>query len=152
MAKTELTKEIERALFYHTKAHLLGIYAAFEVCLGKGYGNEYVDYMTMTSTNRFTCYEIKSSLNDFNSNAKVSFVGDNNYYVMPLELWEKVKEDSGGKLLHCGVLVYMGDGRFAKGKASPCETLRISDRVNLMHCMVRSLSRLTTKHIQSHDK
>ena len=50
--KTELTKEIEKALFYYTKADKQGVYGAFEVCFGEGYGDEYCDYLTLKSNNQ----------------------------------------------------------------------------------------------------
>ena len=63
MSETVLTKRIKVGLYYHTKAHLQGVYGAFEVACGTtlGYGSEFVDYMTMDSTNVFRCYEIKVS-------------------------------------------------------------------------------------------
>lgn len=73
MAETELTKEIKKALLYYTKADQAGVYGCYEVCLGAGYGDEYVDFMTMNSTNVFQAYEIKISLSDLKSKAKLSF-------------------------------------------------------------------------------
>lgn len=39
----------------------------------------------------FYCYEIKSCIEDFNSKNGHNFIGDYNYYVMPKEVFEKVK-------------------------------------------------------------
>ena len=86
MAETALTKKIKLALYHHTKAHLQGMYGAFEVVMGKntiGYGNEYVDFLTMNSDNEFRCYEIKVSKEDLYSNNNLSFYGDFNYLVVP---------------------------------------------------------------------
>lgn len=58
MAETELTKEIKKALLYYAKADQAGVYGCYEVCLGAGYGDEYVDFMTMNSKNEFKSYEI----------------------------------------------------------------------------------------------
>jgi len=41
----------------------------------------------------FKCFEIKSSKQDFYSDAKHTFIGHYNYYFMPLELFEEVKND-----------------------------------------------------------
>ena len=41
----------------------------------------------------FYCYEIKSSVEDFHSKNGHNFVGDYNYYVMPIETYEKVKDE-----------------------------------------------------------
>lgn len=39
-----------------------------------------------------TCFELKISKSDFKSKNGHNFVGNNNYYVMPKELYEKVKD------------------------------------------------------------
>ena len=147
--KTELTKALEKAIFKASKADCLGIYGAFEVAIGKAYGNEYVDYMTMSSGNEFRCYEIKVSYSDFNSNNKLSFYGDFNYFVLPWELWEKIK-DLRRICDPIGVYAYK-DGHIKLVRKAKRKILRIDDRVMLMHCMIRSLSRLTTKMIKNFE-
>lgn len=67
MSETKLTKEIKKSLARFTKADGPGIYGAFEVTLGEYYGDERVDYMTMSSDNIFRCYEIKISKSDLKS-------------------------------------------------------------------------------------
>ena len=69
------------------------------------YGTIYqirVDYMRFVPVNNtvsgiekgdFYCYEIKSSVEDFHSKNGHNFVGDYNYYVMPIETYEKVKDE-----------------------------------------------------------
>ena len=60
-----------------------------------------VDYMRFTPINNtvsgiekgdFYCYEIKSSVEDFHSKNGHNFIGDFNYYVMPLEVYENIKD------------------------------------------------------------
>lgn len=60
-----------------------------------------VDYMQFKPINNtisgiekgdFYCYEEKSSVEDFNSRNGHNFLGDYNYYVMPREVFEKVKD------------------------------------------------------------
>lgn len=147
--KTELTKELERAIFKETKADKLGVYGAFEVAIGKGYGDEYADYMTMTSANEFRCYEIKITRSDYKSNNKLSFYGDFNYLVMPEELYQELEEKHE---LHYDVGIYTyKDGRLTLMKKPSRKTVRIDQRIMLMHCMIRSLSRLTTKSMKSEE-
>lgn len=141
MAKTKLTKELERKIFYESKADKLGVYGAFEVAIGKGYGKEYVDFMTMTSSGEFSCYEIKVSKSDFHSKNKLSFYGDRNYFVIPQELYEEIKDEIPFQV---GVYVYQ-KGELRLVKKSPHKTVAPWERYMLAHCMVRSLSRLTTK-------
>ena len=39
----------------------------------------------------FYCYEVKSSVEDFHSKNGHNFIGDYNYYVMPKDVYDKVK-------------------------------------------------------------
>lgn len=102
MAKTAQTLNLEKRL-YHTVIKR-AVFGTFEVTLG-WYGKERVDFMTYDCKGIFRCYEIKVSLSDFHSKAKVSFVGNFNYYVMPSELYEKVWDEIPA---HVGV--YVGSG------------------------------------------
>lgn len=61
-----------------------------------------VDYMQFKPVNNtisglekgdFYCYEIKSSKEDFHSPNGHNFIGDYNYYVMPLEVYEEIKKE-----------------------------------------------------------
>ena len=107
--KSGMTMKLERALYEYSGADRVGIYGCFEVSLGCGYGNERVDFMTMDYKDTFCCYEIKSSAEDFASNAKLSFVGDYNYLLIPYELKEKisVSEKLKNLFIHgVGLLIY----------------------------------------------
>lgn len=78
------------------------IYWAREVTFDYGTLNQIrVDYMVFEPKNNsvsgiekgdFYCYEIKSSVADFESKHGHNFIGDYNYYVMPLDVFEKVKD------------------------------------------------------------
>lgn len=61
-----------------------------------------VDYMLFKPVNNsvsgiekgdFSCYEIKSSVDDFHSKNGHNFIGDKNYYVMPESVFESVKNE-----------------------------------------------------------
>lgn len=103
--KTNTTKELERLIFYQSKADQVGTYGAFEVALGESYGNEYVDYMTMTSDGEFRCYEIKQSYSDLHSKAKLSFYGDYNYLVMTEELYEEAIAKGDNQWWNVGIYI-----------------------------------------------
>lgn len=97
--KSPTTKHIEYLLFQHT--HKLGTYGCREVKIGGVKTRkfitdkkEFVDYMTITSDGEITCYEIKSSLEDIKSNARLSFFGHKNYFVMPKGVYEKICNES----------------------------------------------------------
>ena len=78
------------------------IYWAREVTFDYGTLHQVrVDYMKFKPKNNtvsgiekgdFYCYEIKSCIADFNSKNGHNFIGDFNYYVMPQELYEQVKD------------------------------------------------------------
>lgn len=97
--KSPTTNHIEYLIFKHT--HKLGTYGCREVKIGgvktKRFitdNQEFVDYMTITSDGEITCYEIKSSLEDIKSNARLSFYGHKNYFVMPTELYNDICNES----------------------------------------------------------
>lgn len=79
------------------------IYWAKEVTFDNGTSNKRrVDYMKFVPVNNtvsgiekgdFYCYEVKSSVEDFHSKNGHNFLGDYNYYVMPEEVFEKVKNE-----------------------------------------------------------
>ena len=142
--KTALTINMEKALYKYSGAGGTGIYGCFEVRLGKGYGNESVDFMTMDSRDRFRCYEIKSSEEDFFSDATLSFVGDYNFLLIPHTLKGKIEgsEKLKSLLLHgVGILIYWENGNISYDRSPKGRQLTMAQRVELMHCMTRSLSR-----------
>lgn len=79
------------------------IYWAREVTFDYGAAHPIrVDYMRFKPVNNtvsgiekgdFYCYEIKSSVEDFNSKHGHNFIGEYNYYVMPEEVYEIVKDN-----------------------------------------------------------
>ena len=79
------------------------IYWAREVTFDHATSNAVrVDYMKFNPVNNtvsgiekgnFYCYEVKSSVEDFRSKNGHNFLGDYNYYVMPEEVFEKVKNE-----------------------------------------------------------
>ena len=165
MAESLLTKRIKLALYKHTKAHLQGVYGAFEVVMGestKGYGNEYVDFVTMDSDNEFRCYEIKVSEADLHSKATLSFYGDFNYIVIPDEnlvpnlLKEAIHFISSVYGSKVGILVYHESSfdnkpHFTMPWKAKRQNLRIEQRIANMHNMIRSGSRYTTKWVKSQN-
>lgn len=74
-----------------------------------------VDYMKFKPVNNtvsgiekgdFYCYEVKSSVEDFHSKNGHNFIGDFNYYVMPEEVFEKIKNE-----IPYNVGVFIPDGK-----------------------------------------
>ena len=104
MSKTQLTLDIEEALYLYELEH--GEIVVEEVSMPDDYG--IVDTLALRTkpdgTYEFRCYEVKVSKSDFRSTAKLSFVGHYNYYVLPQVLFEQVKEVIPAPI---GVIVYL---------------------------------------------
>lgn len=96
------------------------IYMAREVTFDYATGHSIrVDYMRFKPVNNsvsgiekgdFYCYEIKSSVEDFHSKNGHNFIGDYNYYVMPEDVYEKIKEE-----IPWGVGVFVSSMKEYKG-------------------------------------
>lgn len=71
----------------------------------------------------FYCYEVKSSVEDFHSKNGHNFIGDFNYYIMPEEVFEEVKNEIPYKV---GVLV--PDGLHYRGEWYDLKSVKKSAR------------------------
>lgn len=104
MNRTEITKILSLSIQKHINPHNdTRIYWAKEVTFDYATSKAVrVDFMKFKPINNtvsgiekgdFYCYEVKSSSEDFHSKNGRNFVGDYNYYVMPEEVYEKVKNE-----------------------------------------------------------
>lgn len=139
MSKTDLTKELEKGIYDATNK--TGIFGCFEVTIGF-YGRERVDYVTYDTKGIWRFYEIKVSKEDFHSKAKVSFLGHFNYYVMPVALYEEVKDE-----IPDYVGVFTGSAYIKRAKK---QELSIDENI-LKDSMIRSLNREKQKFIKTCD-
>ena len=99
-----MTLDIEEALYFYGIEH--GEIIVEEVSMPDNWGR--VDTLSCRTkpdgSHEWRCYEVKVSKGDFKSTAKVSFVGHYNYYVLPMEIYERFAKDIPP---HIGVMVYM---------------------------------------------
>lgn len=71
----------------------------FDYATGHAVRADYMRFKPVSNTvsgiekGDFYCYEIKSSIEDFKSKNGHNFIGDFNYYVMPSEVFEVVKDE-----------------------------------------------------------
>ena len=109
------TKELEVEIYFSLVK--MGTYLCFEVMMPEQFSlehrfgnNERVDLLTWDTKGDWKFYELKISVSDFRSKAKKTFLGNLNYYVMPFEVYEKVKNEipqnigcyvSYGRDCHC---------------------------------------------------
>lgn len=98
--------------------------------------------MTYDTHGVWRCYEIKISKSDFHSKAKNTFIGNFNYYVMPNELYEQVKDE-----IPSNIGVYIGG---SCEKRSKHQELKVDEQI-LKDSMIRSLYREADKQMRSND-
>lgn len=140
IAKTDVTLKLEKAI--HGFTNKQGVFGCFEVTIG-WFGKERVDYITYDTKGIWRCYEVKVTKSDFYSPAKKTFIGHYNYFVMPLDLYEQVKQDIPSNI---GVIA---EGSYSVKKAKRQE-LGVEERT-LKDSLIRSLSREVEKLYKSED-
>ncbi len=102
--RSEITAMLSLAIKMHIDPHCdQRIYWAREVTFDYATSKAVrVDFMRFKPVNNtvsgiekgdFYCYEVKSSVEDFHSKNGHNFLGDYNYYVMPEEVFERVKNE-----------------------------------------------------------
>ena len=117
MNRKETTQLLSELL---VKQKLLGTYWASEVTLDFGLEHpKRVDFMQFTPKNtisvsgiekgEFTCYEVKSCLGDYKSGYGQNFIGEKNYFVMPMLLYKKLLAESAFDI-YTGVIVPIPKG------------------------------------------
>lgn len=98
---------------------------------------EIVDLLTWEKNkNIWRCYEIKSSLQDFNSGHHITFVAHYNYYIMPTELYDKVKDKIPANI---GVYLYSNNYLNCVKRAKKQDLL--VDESLLQYSLMKSLYR-----------
>ena len=140
MGKSELTKKLEKDIYF--AIHKQGVFCCFEVTIG-WYGKERVDMLSYDTKGIFRCFEIKSSVSDFYSKAKKTFLGHYNYFVLTKEVYDKVKED-----IPSYVGVYINGVCVKKAKKQSVD----KDTINLLKdSMIRSLSRYSDEIVKNKE-
>ncbi len=137
MAKTDLTLQLEKEIWLSTNKQ--GVFGCFEVTIG-WFGEERVDYLTYDTKGIWRCYEIKVSKSDFHSKAHNTFIGHFNYYVMPQELFEQVKDEIPSQ-----IGVYINGNCIKRAKK---QVLQIDEQI-LKGSLIRSLHREYEKQYKS---
>ena len=152
--KSSLTKRIEHLIFKYTGK--LGISGCREVKIGthktKSFltgEQEFVDYMTITSDGEIDCYEIKSSMDDLKSSARLSFLGHRNFLVLPSDLYEQVANERWflEKLENhsIGIIVLKENDKLQLLKKCKKKKLSIGTQTLLLESFARSAARDANK-------
>lgn len=98
MAKTIETETLEY-LVYDYLFLRRGLSCALEVQVPIG---ARADFVGIDKKNQITVVEIKTTRQDFRSDSGHNFIGNKNYYALPEELYEEVKNEIPN---HVGVLI-----------------------------------------------
>lgn len=152
--KTNLTKKIEYLIFKDTNK--LGVSGCREVKIGthktKSFltgKQEFVDYMTITSDGEISCYEIKSSMNDLKSTARLSFLGHKNFLILPHTLYIQVANERWflEKLENhsIGIIVLKEDNKLNLLKKCKKKQRSIGTQTLLLESFARSAARDASK-------
>lgn len=101
--KTKLTKNLESTLYQY--CYEQGSYVVEEVSMPDKKGIvDTLSYQQLPDERiEWRCYELKVTKSDFHSKAKLSFIGNYNYFVLPQKLYNEVAEEIPS---HIGVLIY----------------------------------------------
>lgn len=148
--KTDLTKHIEYLIFKQTNK--LGVSGCCEVKIGthktKSFltgEQEFVDYMTIDFYGEITCYEIKSSIDDLKSSARLSFLGHKNFLVLPRDLYMQVENERWflEKLENhsIGVIILNENDKLQMLKKCKKKNLSIGTQTLLLESFARSAAR-----------
>lgn len=141
MSKSEKTYELEEIItLANARANRIG---CAEVTLDDWGIVDFIS-MDLNGARTIRCYELKVSKSDFQSDAKKTFVGDFNYYVIPTELWDSVKG-----LVEKGVGVWVIDkhGNPSVRKKATRMDCKV-DRNRIMGKILRALNRENLKHCE----
>ncbi|MCM1223438.1 MAG: hypothetical protein NC548_54215 [Lachnospiraceae bacterium] len=103
MNRKETTKFLGELLI-RDRLSGIGKYYASEVSIDYGTTNvRRIDFLQFIPENQvhisgiekgiFICYEVKSCKNDFNSGFGRNFIGEKNYFVMPMSLYKEVIQE-----------------------------------------------------------
>ncbi|APX71607.1 hypothetical protein M5C72_00180 [Companilactobacillus allii] len=101
--KTKLTKNLESTLYQY--CYEQGAYVVEEVSMPdkKGIVDTLSYQQLPDGTIEWRCYELKVTKSDFHSKAKLSFIGNYNYFVFPQKLYDEIKDEIPA---HIGVMIY----------------------------------------------
>lgn len=124
----------------------MGTYLCYEVMIpneDNRYGNnERVDLLTYETKGYWRFYELKVSKSDFHSKCKLSWYGHFNYYILPFELYNQVKDEIPDGI---GVYVASDKGSFWCVKKPKKRELQIDHNL-LMFSFMQGLSREYAKY------
>lgn len=116
--KTNLTLDLEKTLYAYWQEQGAAVVEEVTMPDDAGIVDTLVRQTATDGTVTWRCFELKVTKSDFHSQAKLSFVGHYNYFVLPATLYTKVKDEIPAGV---GVMTY----RAFSAKAVAASTLPI---------------------------
>ena len=145
------TKEIENIAYNYLWKK--GKYLIFEVAIPKAIQNKYhrerLDLCEYDSDGTFRGYEIKRNLQDFHSGCAWSWICNYNYFIMPNDLYYKVKDEIPDGI---GVWVVREGSKYMECVKRPKRRELLCSKEDMMIMMIQGLSREYKKYRKLKEK
>ena len=145
------TKDIENIAYNYLWKK--GRYLVFEVAVPRSIQNRYhrdrLDLCAYDSDGTFRGYEIKRDLNDFYSGCSWSWICNYNYFIMPKELYYKVKDDIPDGI---GVWVVKDYAKDMECIKKPKYRELLCSKEDMLHMILQGLSREYKKYRKLKEK
>lgn len=139
------TKDIENIAYNYLWAK--GKYLVFEVAVPRAIQNKYhrdrLDLCEYDSDGTFKGYEIKRNLQDFHSRASWSWICNLNYFIMPNDLYVKVKNEIPDGI---GVWICYEGCKSMTCVKKPKRRKLLCSKEDMMVMMIQGLSREYKKY------
>lgn len=149
------TKDIEKVAYEYFWAK--GVYMCYEIAAPKvrkrqTRHRERVDLLIYEAPDVWKCMEIKNTVSDFHSSAKLSWWGDYNSYILNSKVYDKVKDEIPDNI---GVYLVYEDKEFGmhmKCVKKPKKMTRKFTNDQLMFALMQGLSREYKKYRNIKDE
>ena len=145
------TKDIENIAYNYLWKQ--GKYLVFEVAIPRAIQNKYhrerLDLCEYDSNGIFRGYEIKRDLNDFKSGCALSWICNYNYFIMPNDLYNKVKDEIQDGI---GVWVVRENSKSMECVKRPKRRELLCSKEDMMVMMIQGLSREYKKYRKLKEK
>ena len=145
------TKEIENIAYNYLWKK--GRYLIFEVAIPRSIQNKYhrerLDLCAYDSNGIFRGYEIKRDLGDFNSGSAWSWICNYNYFIMPKDLYYKVKDEIPDGI---GVWIVRNNSKDMECVKKPKYRKLLCSKEDMLHMMLQGLSREYKKYRKLKEK
>ena len=139
------TKEIEEIAYNYLwkKGRYIILEMAVPISIQNRYHRDRLDMCAYDTDGSFRGYEIKRNLQDFHSPASWSWICNFNYFVMPNDLYNKVKDEIPAGI---GVWVVRENSKKMECVKRPGRRELLCPKEDMLHAMIQAFSREYKKY------